>query len=67
MTQPAKLNGCHNRPPFLKSTELRDHHGRVVSSWPAVMNSACQYTHSELGQADQRCTGCKHRATKEAA
>lgn len=55
--------GCHNRPPFKQSTELRDHHGRLVSSWPAAMNPECQYTHTELGKSDPRCEGCKHRVT----
>ena len=36
-------NGCHNRAPFKASTELRDHHGRLVTSWPFRMASDCQY------------------------
>lgn len=52
---------CHNRPPFKQSTKLLDHHGRVVSSWPFRMEQDCRYTHTELGQADQRCDGCKHK------
>ena len=51
-------NGCHNRAPFKVSTELRDHHGRLVTSWPFRMASDCQYTLSELGQADKACHGC---------
>ena len=45
---------CHNRPPFKTETVLQDHHGRVVSQWPAVMAKDCRYTHTELGQADTR-------------
>lgn len=67
MTQPAKLNGCHNRPPYRQVIRLHDHHGRTVAAWQHAMTTDCQYTKSELGQADQRCNGCKHRATKEAA
>ena len=51
-------NGCHNRAPFKASTELRDHHGRLVTSWPFRMASDCQYTLSDLGQADKACHGC---------
>jgi hypothetical protein len=25
------------------------------------MAESCQYTHTDLGQADERCQGCKHR------
>ncbi len=52
---------CHNRPPFAQATELHDHHGRLVSSWPAHMAPECQYTKTELGQVDVRCVGCGHR------
>ena len=58
---------CNNRPPFKTETVLQDHHGRVVSQWPAVMAKDCRYTHTELGQADARCGGCKHRVTMEGA
>lgn len=51
-------NGCHNRAPFKASTELRDHYGRLVTSWPFRMASDCQYTLSDLGQADKACHGC---------
>lgn len=29
--------------------------------------ATCQYTHSALGQVDQKCTGCKERQTKQEA
>lgn len=63
MTKPASKNGCHDRPPFKQSVTLYDHHGRVVSTWPQRFSLGCQYTHTALGQADERCQGCKHRVT----
>lgn len=65
MSTPAVKNGCFDRPPYKQTTELRDHHGRLVASWPFRMAEACQYTHTELGAADQRCEGCKHRVTEK--
>ena len=59
--------GCHNRAPFLASTELRDHHGRIVSSWPNVMRKDCAYTTSDLGAVDARCAGCKHNVAAQNA
>lgn len=61
--------GCHNREP------LRDE-AVVRSGWikfretltpvrvriPDEMSKDCQYTKSDLGQADAKCDGCKHRA-----
>ena len=49
------------------NSKERAHLGRVVSQWPAVMAKDCRYTHTELGQADARCGGCKHRVTMEGA
>ena len=54
---------CHNRPPFKPFITLRDHHDRGVACWPFRMAPDCQYTKTDLGQADQRCEGCKHRVT----
>ena len=53
---------CHNRFPFVDRTTLRDHHGRVMATWPAVMAKDCQFTKTDLGKADSRCEGCKWRA-----
>ena len=61
MTTPAPLNGCHNRAPYKPATELRDHHGTLVAAWPHSMTTDCQYTRSNLGQADTRCNGCRWR------
>lgn len=57
-------NGCHNRAPYKRVTELRDHHGRLVASFPFRMATDCQYTLSDLGQADQSCQGCRWRVEK---
>ncbi len=53
---------CHNRLPFVERTTLRDHHGRVMATWLAVMAKDCQFTKTDLGKADSRCDGCKWRA-----
>ena len=62
------LNGCHNRPPFKTSMKVADGHWddgvqRIpkLTSIPFRMKKPCQYTLSELGQKDAKCTGCKHR------
>ena len=57
-------NGCHNRAPFKDAVELRDHHGRLVESFPFRMATDCQYTKSDLGQADTLCQGCRWRQEK---
>lgn len=53
MTTAAPLNGCHNRPPFKAIMMVAD---RVKI--PFRMAPDCRYTHTALGQADQRCRGC---------
>lgn len=65
MTRPAPVNGCHNRPPFKQVVELRDYDGRVVSSFPFRMREDCAYTHTALGQRDQRCAWCCWRKETE--
>ena len=59
-------NGCHDRPPFKPFTKVADGHWdygvqRIpkLTSVPFRMAKDCQYTHTALGQADQRCTGCQ--------
>lgn len=63
--------GCHNRPPF------KDHVEIIPDAWdddgvtrtsrlktiPFTMSRQCNYTHTELGQKDPRCQGCKWRVT----
>lgn len=57
----ARRNGCHDRAPYLPGTALVDHHGRLVDSFPFRMAPDCQYTKTELGQADAGCLGCRWR------
>ncbi len=59
------MNGCHNREPFKDGQVL---HGISSTTGQPVrvfianrMNPNCQYTKTELGQADKGCTGCKWR------
>ena len=61
--------GCHNRAPFKASIPVQDgwyldgytRTPRMVAQ-PFRMEPQCQYTHTELGRADQRCSECKWRA-----
>jgi hypothetical protein len=61
-------HGCFNRAPFVAGTEVQDGYyasgprRKVVV--PFRMATDCQFTHTELGQADKRCIGCKHKSTK---
>ena len=57
--------GCFNREPYKPSFIAKD---RVVDGddWVDVykvvefrMEPTCQYRHSELGQQDKMCEGCK--------
>ena len=54
--------GCHNRAPFKPLVHSR----QFGLAFPFRMNPDCQYTHTDLGRVDAKCSGCKHRA-KEAA
>jgi hypothetical protein len=52
-----RLNGCHNRPPFVAFITLKD-----GSKMPNFSHGQpCKYTESDLGQKDAGCTGCKWR------
>jgi len=55
--RPANPYACHNREPFKPEVSLPDGH-----SFTFRMAPDCRYTLSSLGQADQRCAGCKWRA-----
>lgn len=69
-----KPYACHNRKPFKAITQVQDGSNLVRSTSgyvtrepiiveaPFRMAPDCQYTHTDLGQADARCVGCKHRA-----
>lgn len=63
--------GCHNRKPLRDRRWVQDGwevRGRSrepkVITIPDPMTKDCQYTHTELGQADPKCAGCKWRASK---
>lgn len=61
-----KPYGCHNRPPFKGSQLLYGHDsltGKVITiEIPNRLAQDCRYTHTDLGQADERCVGCKWRS-----
>lgn len=68
MTTP---NGCFDRPPYTPSMVVADgwwsdgetRTAKLVSV-PFRMAYDCQYTLSELGKNDAKCTGCKHKEAK---
>lgn len=64
------MNGCHNRAPFvdlvLRQSPVWDSkEGKYAPpelvSIPHRMAKDCQYTLTELGQADKGCDGCIHK------
>jgi hypothetical protein len=55
-----KTYGCHNRPPFAPFYYATG--GRQPI--PHVMTRDCQYRKTDLGKADPKCEGCKHREQK---
>lgn len=65
----AKGYGCYNREEFITEYEVPDvviTDGKLKREWvlvtiPFPMTRDCQYTHTELGQKDERCLGCKWR------
>lgn len=66
----ARKNGCFNRPPFAPTQtigrELVLQDGALVSRPVEIpnfsaANPSCQYTKSDLGQADKGCHGCGWR------
>ena len=73
MNKPIQLNGCHNRPPFIKSYIAQNgvfkdkiEHG---NQWlklsgknvKVVTSKDCQYTKSNEGKIDPKCDGCNHK------
>jgi hypothetical protein len=64
--------GCKDRATYLSSIPVADGYfmdgytraPRMVPM-PFRMAQGCEYTKSELGQADTRCTGCTHKSTQE--
>lgn len=62
--------GCHNRKPLRKTAVVQDGweamltpntQMRVIKLIPDEMTKTCQYRHTDLGKADQKCEGCKWR------
>ena len=60
--------GCHNRPEFKTSCLMQDGwiytdgtRYPVMVDVPFRMETLCQYTLTDLGQADPKCHGCKWR------
>lgn len=63
-----RLNGCHNRAAYTESRTVQDgavlRDGALVPQFvtlPFRLRKDCSYTESTLGQADDRCSGCKWR------
>ena len=62
------MNGCRNRAPYVTSILMQDgwiddfrtRTPRMVAV-PFRMERDCQYTLTDLGRKDTRCTGCKWR------
>lgn len=61
--------GCHNRREYKDKLIVQDGwwldgHSRIakVRQIPFAMSRDCKYTHTELGQTDTRCHGCKWRS-----
>lgn len=57
--------GCHDRPPFIDGYEAQDGwfssgpRRKVIV--PVRAETNCQFTKSDMGQADPGCTACKHK------
>lgn len=61
-------NGCFNRAPFAQRIRMQDGWAEsetsrrpVMIEVPFVMAKDCRYTHTDLGQQDEKCLGCKWR------
>ena len=59
---------CFNRAPFAQHIRMQDGWAEsetsrrpVMIEQPFVMAKDCRYTHSDLGQQDEKCQGCKWR------
>ena len=60
--------GCHNRREYKPKVIVQDgwwmdgpsRTAKMVST-PFRMSGDCQYTKTDLGQADAGCHGCRHR------
>jgi hypothetical protein len=63
-------HGCFDRAPYAPVIPAQD--GWYMDGYtrtprmvpmPFRMSPTCNYTHTDLGAADKRCTGCTWRAT----
>ncbi len=73
--QQARPYACHNRQPHVITATMQDGWNDVpglgtreprMVSVPVRGAPDCRYTLSALGQADQRCAGCRWRAAQAA-
>lgn len=65
--------GCHNRAPLRDTAVVNDGpvdvmlmcgrnvRATLIKFIPDNMTKDCQYRHTDLGKADQKCEGCKWR------
>lgn len=57
------LNGCNNRPPLVATRCVQDgwnvDQTRHMVLIPTKLEDVCEYTHSEAGQKDKGCAGCR--------
>jgi hypothetical protein len=51
--------GCFNREPFAPAHAMTKDGPPIYL--PAFGQPTCQFTKTDLGQVDPRCTGCKHK------
>lgn len=59
---------CHNREPYAASVSVQDGYTEAgpyripkMIEVPFRMTPDCQYQLTDLGRADMRCAGCKHK------
>lgn len=52
-----RLNGCHNRWPFVAAYVLSN--GTILPNFS--FGKPCEFTKSDLGRVDKGCTGCRWR------
>ena len=53
--------GCYSHPPYRAYYLPTGAPDTPAYRIPHVLTRDCQYTHTDLGQADAGCVGCKHR------
>lgn len=65
-----KPYACFNRQPYAQSVSMQDgyteggtHRIAKMVDVPFRMSNDCNYQLTDLGRADVRCHGCKHKGT----